>query len=273
MRCDSNIIDCSEDEERAKAERLMALRKTVDALQAIPGAVLPKHASTNAAPSLAPGLPGPGLLGGVLNEVVAAYADRPAGFGFLFASMAAALRTRAGPAAFVATRRALDFGVPYGHGLRHLGLDVGRLILIEAETDKDALWALEETLRSQARPAVVAGVVQSDLGLTQSRRLNLAAAIHATPVMVMRGDAKAMGASAAATRWRLAAAPATLDRFGTFERWRWHATLERCRNGRTGAWLLEWNPEAHRFQSIEDLPNTKAGPRTRSTRRQMLPRH
>ena len=97
----------------------------------------------------------------------------------------------------VAARRALDFGAPYGHGLRQLGLDVGRLILVETETDKDALWALEETLRSEVRPAVVAGVVEAGLDLTQSRRLNLAAAVHATPLVLMRGE-KAMGASAAA---------------------------------------------------------------------------
>jgi protein ImuA len=206
-------------------------------------------------------LPGPGLLCGVLNEVVAAPADRPAAFGFLFALMAAALRARAGPAAFVAARRALDCGVPYGHGLTRLGLDVGRLILIETETDQDALWALEETLRSEVRPAVVAGAVEAGLDLTQSRRLNLAAAIHATPLVLLRG-AKGVGVSAAAMRWRLASAPAALDRFGTFERWRWQATLERCRNGRTGAWLMQWNPDAHRFCSIADASEANAGLRS-----------
>jgi protein ImuA len=182
--------------------------------------------------------------------VVTAHADRPAAFGFVLALMAAAQRSCAGPAAFVAARRTLDFGAPYGHGLTRLGLDVGRLILVETETDKEALWAIDEILRSEVRPAVVAGVVKSGLDLTQSRRLNLAATLHATPLMLLRG-AKGTETSAAATRWRLAQAPAALDRFGTFDRWRWQAMLERCRNGRTGTWQIQWNPETCRFHAVE----------------------
>jgi protein ImuA len=247
------LVDCSAGETPAKAERLSLLRGAVSRLHAIPAAALPKPASAGLGPSLASGLPGPGLPCGVLNEVTAAEADRPAAYGFLVGLMAAALHTRAGPAVFVAARRALDFGVPYGHGLAQLGLDVGRLLLVETQSDKDALWALEEALRSQARPAMVAGVVGKGLDLTQSRRLNLSAAIHATPLVVMRG-AKAAGTSAAATRWCLAAQPAAFDRFGTLDRRRWRATLERCRNGRTGQWLIAWNSQTHLFDRLEDLP-------------------
>jgi protein ImuA len=133
-----------------------------------------------------------------------------------------------------------------------LGVDVGRLILVETDTDKDALWALEEALRSEARPAMVTGAIENDLNLTQGRRLNLAAATHATPLVLSRGG-KAAGNSAAATRWRIAPAPAAFDRFDTFARWRWQVTLERCRNGRTGAWLIEWDPVTRRFRSVGDL--------------------
>jgi protein ImuA len=110
-------------------------------------------------------------------------------------------------------------------------------------------------LRSEVRPAVVAGVVKSGLDLTQSRRLNLAATLHGTPLVLLRG-AKGTETSAAATRWRLAQAPAALDRFGIFDRWRWQVTLERCRNGRTGTWQMQWNPETCRFQALDEGPAT-----------------
>jgi protein ImuA len=163
----------------------------------------------------------------------------------------------------IATRRALSaFGAPYGHGLARLGLDVGRLILVDAGTDKDALWAIEETLKSKAAPAMVAGVVEKSLDLTASRRLNLAAAAHATPLLLLR-TAAGSGASATATRWRIAAAPAARDRYGAFADARWHVTLERCRNGRPGQWLIEWNHVAHRFrvaQGVADrAPDERAG--------------
>jgi protein ImuA len=220
------------------------------------GAAAAAHGHLPLAPELHRHLPGPGLACGTLNEVVAAsYGDRPAAFGYLFALSALALAARPGPALFVAARRALlAFGAPYGHGLAQLGLDVGRLILVEARTDKDALWAIEETLRSQASPAVVAGAVEKNLDLTASRRLNLAAAAHATPLLLLR-TASDGATSAAATRWRVAAAPAARDRHGAFAEVRWSVTLERCRNGCPGHWLIEWDHVAHRFrvaQSVAD---------------------
>jgi protein ImuA len=154
---------------------------------------------------------------------------------------------------FVAPRRCLaDFGQVYGHGLHQLGIDVGRLMLVETKTDKDALWAMEETLRSQARPALVAGALAGELDLTMSRRLNLAAAAHGSPLALLRAPA-ATGASAAATRWRIGTAPAGKDRFGAFQHWRWRVALERCRNGRPGQWLIEWDHVAHRFRMVEGV--------------------
>jgi protein ImuA len=201
-----------------------------------------------------------GLACGALNEAVAAApADEAAAFGFLAALTAVAQRTRPGPAVLVAARRALaDLGTPCGHGLARLGLDVGRLLLVEAETDRDALWAIEETLRSGARPAMVWGVLAGGIDLTAGRRLNLAAAPQRTPLVLLRPAA--VEASAAATRWRIAAAPAGRDRFGLLAHFRWHVALERCRNGRTGAWLLEWDHAACRFLTVED--GLADGPRT-----------
>ena len=124
--------------------------------------------------------PDRGLACGVLHEVAAAaHGDRPAAFGFLFALTAAALAARPGVALFIASRRALaDFGALYGHGLAQLGLDVGRLLLVETRTDKDALWALEETLRSGAAARHGRRRDCRRPRPHPSRRLNLAAAAH-----------------------------------------------------------------------------------------------
>jgi protein ImuA len=183
----------------------------------------------------------------------AAHGDRPAAFGFAIALTARALAARRGPAVLIAARRCLaDFGEPYGHGLRQLGLDVGRLVLVETRLDKDALWATEEALRSEVGAAAVAGAVEGNLDLTMSRRLNLAAAGSGAPLILLRPPITA-GTSAATTRWRIAAAPSARDRFGAFSFCRWSVALERCRNGRPGRWLLEWNHVAHRFGLAELL--------------------
>ena len=201
---------------------------------------------------LDPHLPARGLPVGVLNEVTAGYAHRAAAFGFTFALMALGQKRRPGPVILVMSRRALrDFGHPYGHGLVQLGLDVSELILVEADKEIDALWGIEEALRARGCVALVAGAVAGSIDLTVARRLNLAAASTGTPLVVLRTGADATGP--AATRWRIETAPAERDPHGGFGRWRWHAHLERCRNGRPGHWIIEWCHVAHRFHLVESL--------------------
>ncbi|HJQ57891.1 MAG TPA: ImuA protein [Vineibacter sp.] len=204
-------------------------------------------------PELQHHFPGHGLPCGALHEVMAAaYGDGAAAFGFAAALTACALHARGGPALLVVTRHALAGGLPYGHGLRQLGLDVGRLLLVETRTGKEALWAIEDILRAQAGAAAVTGVIDSPLDLTMSRRLNLAAAGAGTPLFLLRPP-QAAGASAATTRWRIASASAGRDRFGAFAHGRWRVALERCRNGRPGQWTVEWDHVAYRFRLAEIL--------------------
>jgi protein ImuA len=104
---------------------------------------------------------------------------------------------------------------------------------------------MEEALRSGA-PAAVAGAAAKGLDLKASQRLQLAARTAGLPLLLLR-PAGAHGTSVAATRWRIGAAEAARDRFGLMARWRWRMRLERCRNGRPGEWLVEWDHVAHRF--------------------------
>jgi protein ImuA len=235
------------------ARRLAVLSLQLTQLERHPGA-LAQTCLPLGVPEIHAHLPMPGLAGGVLHEIAGAtHGDRPAAFGFAVSLMAMAGHQRSGPAFLVATRRALShFGRPYGHGLAQVGLDPGRLILIETRSDKDALWALEEVLRSDARPSVAAGAVEALLGLTESRRLNLAAARFGTPLFVLGAPGRT-GTSAAATRWRIASALAGRDRFRALERPRWHIALERCRHGRPGTWLIEWDHAAYCFRLAEGV--------------------
>jgi protein ImuA len=132
----------------------------------------------------------------------------------------------------------------YGHGLRALGLDPARLILVETTHRNETLWAMEEALHSAA-PAAVAGVVDK-LDLKLSQRLHLAATDAGLPLLLLR-PAATLEASAAATRWRVGTAEAARDRFGLYARPRWHLQLERARNGRPGEWVVEYDHVAHRF--------------------------
>jgi protein ImuA len=196
-------------------------------------------------------LPGGGLAAGALHEIAPqSDVDTPAAFGFIVALLVR--MAEGGAIFFVASPRGLsDYGKPYGHGLNHLGLHPSRLTLVEAESESQALWAIEEAIKSHA-PAAVAGALGKGLGLKASQRLQMAAGKAGFPLLLLR-PAKAAASSAAATRWRIGAAGSARDRFGLIAGWRWRVSLERCRNGRPGEWFLEWDHAAYRFSLAAPL--------------------
>ncbi len=199
-------------------------------------------------------LPQGGLSSSALHEVVPEAGATPAAFGFLVALLArlSTSLTRL-PLILVLPAYGLrDYGRPHGHGLNALGLPPHRLILVETAHRKDTLWAMEEALHSRA-PATVAGIIDQ-LDLKTSQRLHLAATDCGLPLLLLR-PAETLETSAAATRWRVGAAPAARDRFGLITRARWRLSLERCRNGRTGEWMVEYDHVAHRFSLAAALAN------------------
>ena len=184
-----------------------------------------------------------GLACGALHEVVPEQGSTALAFGFIVGLLARLPRTH--PFFLVTPAYGVrEYGRPYGHGCQALGLEPSRLILVETAHRNETLWALEEALRSGA-PGAVAGVIDK-LDLKLSQRLHLAAMEAGLPLFLLR-QARFLESSAAATRWRVGPVPAARDRFGLFARARWRLRLERCRNGRTGEWIVEYDHVAHCF--------------------------
>jgi len=220
-------------------------------------------------------LPNGGLACGALHEIVpTTQAALPAAFGFVVAilarlsssygaGLADSERTDAHclPHGFPnGTERRIVFVMPAhalrqcgrlsGHGLNSLGLNPHRAILVETAHWQDSLWALVEALRSQA-PQAVAGMIDR-LDLKTSQKLHLAAVDAGLPLLLLR-PSQTLESSAAATRWRIDAAAGARDRFGSYARARWQVQLERCRNGRPGEWVVEYDHVAHRFSLVAAL--------------------
>lgn len=236
------------------------------ALAALRGLMATRHALRPAAGTLPFGitaidarLPDGGLGLGRPHEIgPESEEDAVAALGFTLALAARHLAAVDGEALLVIAR---GHPTPYGHGLAGLGLDPGRLLLLEVENDLDAYRAIEEALRAQGLQAVV-GLVDSGLPLKQSRRLHLAGEAAARLLLILR-PAGAECPNVSATRWRIGAGKALRDSFGCIERPCWRVRLERCRNGRTGDWLLEWDHAAHRFglagALADHAPQARAG--------------
>ena len=155
-----------------------------------------------------------------------------------FAALAAAPLARRGEAVWVLRRDDL-----FAPGLVGLGFPSERLIQVCARDEAEALAAAEDALATPGVSAVFAEVEAVDL--TAGRRLQLACEKQgATGFVIHRrpygGTGGGQTGSAAATRWKIAPAPSQpgVEEFGLGPP-RWRVELERCRGGRTGAWLLE----------------------------------
>lgn len=202
-------------------------------------------------PALDDRFPHRGLSRHAVHEIHAASPeDLPAALGFLIALMASFPDN--GPIFIVTSAQSLSAaGRLHGHGLNALGLDPGRITLVEARNETEAFWAIEETLRSGAAQITV-GLIAQSFDLKKSQRLSLAARESRRPLLLLRPP-KSTASSAVETRWRIAAAPAHRCTSGGLIASRWRVMLERCRNGSTGEWVLEWSHASHRFSLVTAL--------------------
>jgi protein ImuA len=137
-------------------------------------------------------------------------------------------------------------------GLAELGLGDQTVSIVASTTEIEALWALEEGLRSGVVSLAVGAVEAASLLAT--RRLDLAArAAGATVVLIKTRPARDL--SAARRRWRVAPHPSGPHPYDPKASGapRWRVALERSRDGASGVWILEPDLETHRLRLVERL--------------------
>ncbi|WP_201863238.1 ImuA family protein [Microvirga soli] len=210
------------------------LRRQIEKLD---GTYRPRKALPFGIPSLDRHLPSKGLTLGSLHEVIEnGPASELAGAATLFtAGIAARLK---GPVLWCLTRRDL-----FAPGLMMAGLNPDRVIYAETCRDADVLPLIEEGLHQKGLGAVIGEV--SRLGLTVSRRLQVAAEASGVPALVIRRwwtvaqkDLTKLP-TAASTRWRVSPVPSEIAPAGGLKRGRWQIELVRCRGAEPRSWILE----------------------------------
>jgi len=193
-------------------------------------------------------LPAGGLAGGCVHEIAGGSgSDSGGGSATAFAAALAgrAQRLHRPPVVWIAPRIGQRESL-YGPGLAAFGLDPAALIVVRVPAHgragaAQALWAMEEALRTPAVGAVCAEIDAIDL--TASRRLQLAAESGGTFGLLLCGTTvNAVPPTASITRWRIAAAPSApawpVSLPGAT---RWQVELLRARGGKPHHWLLEWH--------------------------------
>ncbi len=232
----------AEDHALDQAALLAALRARVARLEGTPAA-----RRDGGAIEVCSGLPG--MARAALHEVLA---TEP-GCGAAFAAMV--LGRTSGTVLWIGSARAEWQAWP--PGLAAWGLTPDRLVLLRAESWKDALWAMEEALRCPAvgGTLLVPGWEQrAPLDLTATRRLQLAAEAGGGLGLLLRADmSEAFTQTAAHTRWRVS--PAEGDEP------HWRLELLRARGGRPrDAVEVAWRAASGRLEPLEqstDMPVAK----------------
>lgn len=139
-----------------------------------------------------------------------------------------------------------EYGRPYGPGLAGAAV-----IVTPVSTAAEALWTLEQALRSGAVSLALGAV--DGASLAQTRRLEFAAkAGDSVGLMLPR---HAGGLSAARRRWRIATALSApdMDDPRAPGRTRLIAEMTRSRGERPGAWMMEQDDETHRLRLADRL--------------------
>ncbi len=196
---------------------------------------------------------GGGLMPRALHEVFAASEEdgsAAAGFAIMIAMRACPAGR---PLLWVRERRS---GRHTGHlhaaGLAELGFDPDDLVLVDAP---DTLAVLRAGADIAKCPQVGVVVIEPWgraplLDLTASRRLSMAAAASGVLTLVLRIDAEPV-ASAAQTRWQVAAAPSSPLAAAAPGSAAFDISLLRHRGGISGFEArLEWNRDTRRFAPL-----------------------
>jgi cell division inhibitor SulA len=101
--------------------------------------------------------------------------------------------------------------IPYAPALAELGIDISKVLLVRPKTHADALWALEQSVKSGTCSAALAWLDDAKLVVKDLRRLKLAARRGGTLAVLFRPDTAARRQSMAELRIQLHPAP-TSDR-------------------------------------------------------------
>jgi protein ImuA len=134
--------------------------------------------------------------------------------------------------------------------LKMFGIEPDRILFIDLQKEKDILWSLEEALKCEGLSAVVGEM--PGLNFTTSRRFQLAVEQSRVTGFILRSNPRSLHTNACVSRWKIKPLPTQADDgLPGLGFPRWQVELLKIRNGRPGAWKVEW--EAGRFRPVTEI--------------------
>jgi protein ImuA len=182
-----------------------------------------------------------------VHEFIAGTAESRAATSGFIAGMLSAIMRRHGVIIWIGSKLQV-----FPHAFQSFGIDPDKIIFVSLEKEKDVLWAIEESLKSEGLSAVVGEVY--GLSFDISRRLQLAVEKSHITGFIINRNTRSVNATACVSRWQISALPSEVyEEMPGIGFPRWNVELLKVRNGRTGRWQVEWNAGKFHF-----IPETKA---------------
>lgn len=173
-------------------------------------------------------------LGAVHEFLSGRIEDTSATTGFL-AGLLVALMGGHGTVLWISSARTL-----FPPALKAFNIKPDRFLFLDLKNQRDVLWAMDEALKCAALTAVIGEV--RDITFTESRRLQLAVEESQVTGFILRHNTRNVTTTASVSRWRITALPSDVidEDLPGIGRPKWKVELLRMRNGKAGAWSIEW---------------------------------
>ncbi len=181
---------------------------------------------------------------GAIHEFLSFEPEHGAASGGFIAGLLGSLMQRGGACLWISTARKV-----FPVALHTFGVSPDRIIFVNVQYDKEALWVMEEALKCKGLAGIVAEV--RELTFMQSRRLQLAVETSHVTGFILRTDARRLTTTACVARWQIKPVPSQLEAGMPGVGFpRWEVALLRVRNGKPGKWTMEW--QSGQFQLITE---------------------
>ena len=178
-----------------------------------------------------------------VHEFVSEAEDVAATSGFIMGLMSGVMANQ-GVTFWISVNRRL-----FPPALASYGLQPERLIFVDVPKEEDVMPVLYEALKCSAVSAVVAEA--RNLDFNTSRRLQLAVEQSQATGFIIRHAVPKLNPTACISRWKISSLPSeSYDGLPGLGFPKWRVELLRMRNGKTGAWNVQWING--KFGSIEE---------------------
>jgi protein ImuA len=173
-----------------------------------------------------------------IHELISVNPESAASTNGFLSVVLSSLMQQNGSCLWISTRRTI-----FPPALKTFGIEPDRILFVDVGNVKDALWAMEESLKCNALNAVVGEFTA--LTFDESRRLQLAVEQSKVTGFIHRFKPKVENTVACVSRWKITPLFSELpDELPGMGFPRWNIDLLKVRNGKPASWQVQWSPQS-----------------------------